>query len=191
MTRFALGSLACPMLAAATASVLCACGDAHTFKIRPDSWGDTQPLVDWNGTIVEMHHQMLPCDAGAPDECLRSFVGDHMEFEGLDVEGLKSDCSGDDEAAVAIDVQPRSIIFDFSNVENPGVFRRTDFDGYVIRDLTGLAPEIVVATVDRELSTLDLADHQLVVDGGTLRANFAGLAFDSTDLVKIDLAFAE
>ena len=191
MKRFAIGSFAWPMLAATVAAnVFCGCGDAHTFKLSPDSWGETQPLVDWNGTIVELHHQTLPCETSAP-ECLRSFVGDRVEFEGLDVKGLKSDCSQGVEAAVAIDVQPQSIIFDFSNVENPGAYRRTDFDGYVLRDLTGATPEIVVARVDRETSTLDLDDGQISIDGGTIRANFAGLAFDSTDLVKIDLVFAE
>ena len=189
MKKLAIGSLAWPMLAAA-ANVLCACGDAHTFKIRPDSWGETEPRVDWDGTIVEVHRQTLPCDAGTP-ECLRSFVGDQMEFEGLDVQGLKSDCTRGAGAAVAIDVQPRSIVFDFSNIESPGVFRQTDFDGYVVKDLTGVTPDIVAATVDREVSTVDLDDRQIIVDGGTLRANFAGLAFDNTDLVKIDLAFAE
>lgn len=56
---------------------------------------------------------------------------------------------------------------------------------------TGLTPEVVVATVDRELSTLDLDERHIIVDGRTLHANFAGLEFDSSDLVKIDLVFAD
>ena len=189
MERFTIGSFAWPMFAAA-ATVLCACGDADTFKISPASWGETQPLVDWNGTIVELHHQTLPCDGGAP-ECLRSFVGDHMEFEGLEVKGLKSDCSRGVEAAVAIDVQRRSIIFDFSNIDIPGAFQRTDFDGYVVGDFVGAAPPIVAARVDRESSTLEVDDSRIAIDGGKIRANFAGLAFDGADLLKIDLVFAE
>lgn len=190
MERFANRSFAWPMFAAAAAMVLCACGDVDTFKLRPASWGETQPLVDWNGTIVELHHQTLPCDVVAP-KCLRSFVGDHMEFEGLEVVALKSDCSRGAEAAVAIDVQPRSIIFDFSNIVDPGAFPQMDFDGYVVGDFLGAAPQIVGARVDREVSTLDLDDRDIVIDGGRIRANFAGLAFDVTDLVKIDLVFAE
>jgi len=189
MKRFAIASFAWPMLAA-VANVFCGCGDAHTFKLSPGSWGETQPLADWDGTIVELHRQTLPCETGAP-ECLRSFVGDQMEFEGLEVGGLKSDCSRGAAAAVAIDVQPRSIIFDFSNVESPGTFRQTDFDGYVVRDPTGVTPEIVVARVDREASTLDLEDAQITVEGSAIHANFAGLVFDSMDFVKIDLVFAE
>jgi hypothetical protein len=50
-------------------------------------------------------------------------------------------------------------------------------------------PEIVVARVRHEGSTLDLDDAQITVDGSTIRANFAGLAFDSIDFVKIDLVF--
>jgi len=190
MERFAIGSFAWPMLAAAAASALCACGDVDTFKLRTDSWGERQPLVDWNGTVVELHHETLPCDGGTP-ECLRSVVGDHIEFEELDVVALKSDCSRGAEAAVAIDVQPRSIVFDFSNIESRSAFQQTGFDGYVIRDFVGAAPLIVGARVDREASTVDLDDRRIEMDGGKIRMNFAGLALDSTHLVKIDLVFAE
>ena len=189
MKRFAIGSFACPMLAAA-ATVLCACGDAHTFKLGPGSWGETQPLEDWNGTIIELIHETLPCDTGSA-EGIRSIVGNHLEFEGLDVKGLKSECARDSEAAIAIDVQARSIIYDFANIESAGAFRPADFNGYVFRELTGAAPEVVGARLDHEVSTLDLGDDDVVFDGETIRVNFEGLAFDDTGFVKIDLVFAD
>jgi hypothetical protein len=178
------------MVAVAAASVFSACGDVDAFKLRSDSWGETQPLVDWNGTVVELHHQTLPCDIVA-SECLSSFVGEHMEFNGFDVKGLKSECSRGAEAAVAVDVQGRSIIFDFSNVDSPDVFRGADFNGYVVHEMLAAAPEILAAELDREVSTLDLEDEDIVIDGSTIRANFAGHSFDETDFVKIDLVFAE
>lgn len=177
------------MLAAA-ATVLCACGDAHTFKLGPGSWGETQPLEDWNGTIIELIHETLPCDSGSA-EGIRSIVGNHLEFEGLDVKGLKSECARDSEAAVAIDVQARSIIYDFANIESAGAFRPADFNGYVFRELTGAAPEVVDARLDHEVSTLHLGDEDVVFDGETIRVNFEGLAFDDTGFVKIDLVFAD
>ena len=189
MKRIAIGSFAWPMFAVALLSVLCACGDVDTYNVSPDRWGETRALVDWNGTIVELHHEMLPCETVA-SECLSSFVGEHMEFDGFDVKGLKADCSRGAEAAVAVDVQARSIFFDFSEVEGASVFRRGDFNGYVIREILGAAPEIVGASVDREVSTLDLDDRDIVIEGTRIRANFEGLAFDETDLVKIDLVFA-
>lgn len=72
-----------------------------------------------------------------------------------------------------------------------GVFTSADFDGYVIDVLAHSDREISSATVDRNLSNLDLDDDELIVDGHTLRANFAGLAFDETTFVKIDLLFAD
>lgn len=190
MKRIAIGPFACLMVAVAAASVLSACGDVDTFKLSPDSWGDTQPLVDWNGTLVELHHETLPCETVA-SECLSSFVGQHMEFEGLDVKSLKSECSRGAEAAIAVDVQARSIIFDFSNVDSSGVFRRSEFNGYVVHEMLGAAPEILVAQLDREVSTLDLDPQDIVIEGSTIRANFEGHAFDETDFVKIDLVFAK
>lgn len=190
MTRITIGSFAWPMVAVAAASVLSACGDVDTFKLSPDSWPETQPLADWNGTLIELHHETLPCETVA-SECLSSFVGQHMEFEGFDVKGLKSDCSRGAEAAVAVDVQGRSIIFDFSNVDRPGVFRRSEFNGYIVHEMLGAAPEILVAQLDPEVSTLELDPDDIVIEGSTIRANFEGHAFDETDFVKIDLVFAE
>ncbi len=190
MKRITIGSFAWPMLVVAVLSVLCACGDVDAYRINPHGWGETHALVDWNGTIVELHHQTLPCEIVA-SECLSSFVGDYLEFHGLDVKGLKNDCSPGAEAAVAVDVQARSIVFDFSNVESPSIFRGGDFNGYVLREILGAAPELLAAELDREVSTLDLGDDDIVVEGSTIRADFAGHSFDETDFVKIDLVFAE
>ena len=190
MKRITIGSFAWPMFVVAVLSVLSACGDVDAFKSHPDGWGETHALVDWNGTIVELHHETLPC-ATVASECLSSFVGDHMEFHGFEVGGLKSECSRGAEAAVAVDVQARSIVFDFSNIEGPSVFRRGDFNGYVIREILGAAPEIVEAQLDREVSTLDLDEQDIVIEGSMIRANFEGRAVDDTDFVKIDLVFAE
>ena len=190
MKRITIGSFAWPMFVFAVLSVLCACGDVDAYRANPDGWGETHALVDWNGTIVELHHETLPCETVA-SECLSAFVGDHMEFDGFDVKGLKDDCSRGVEAAVAVDVQARSIVFDFSNVGGPSVFRGGDFNGYVIQEILGAAPEVVAAQVDRAVSTLDLDDRDIILEGSTVRANFVGHAFDETDFVKIDLVFAE
>ena len=190
MTRTAIESFACLAAIAVAAFVLPACGDASAFKLRPDAWGETQPLVDWKGVFVELHHETNPCDA-VPPECLRSFVGEHTEFEGLEVGSLKSGCAPGSEAAVEIDVRPRSIIFDFSNVENPGAFARADFNGFVINEVLQAAPAIRAVRVDRELSTLDLRDEDILVEGRKIRANFTGLSFEDTDFVKIDLLFED
>ena len=188
MTRFAFSHFASPMLAVvAAASLFGACGDAHTFNLRPGSWGETEPLADWQGAIVELVHVTTPCDEVS--QGLRALVADHMEFANCAVDAPKSLCSPGAEVAVAIDVQPRSIIYDFSNVADPGVFGHADFNGYVIADLLGGGPRIVAASIDREATTFDLDDEDIVVDGDSVHTNFEGLAFDAGDFVKIDLVF--
>ena len=146
-----------------------------------------QPLADWQGAIVELVHVTTPCNEVS--DGLRAFVADHMEFANCAVDAPKSLCSPGAEAAVAIDVQPHSIIYDFSNVADPGVFGRADFNGYVIADLLSAGPRIVAASIDREATTFDLDDNDIVVDGDSVRTNFEGLAFDAGDFVKIDLVF--
>jgi hypothetical protein len=187
MTRFAIGYSASPMLAVVAASLFGGCGDIDTFKLRPASSGEIEPLADWEGAIVELVHMTEPCNETAGG--LRALVGDHMEFANCAIGVPKSGCSPSAEAALAIDVQPRSIVYDFSNVEDSGVFRRTDFNGYVIANLFGIGPRIVAANIDREATTLDLDDDDIVVHDDSVHANFAGHAFDASDFVKIDLVF--
>lgn len=189
MFRFASCVLARPVLVVVAVGFSCGCGDAEVFKIRTDSWGETQPAADWAGTLVELVHETTPCDAAS--EGIRAFVGDHMEFENCAAASAKSACSSASSAAVAIDIQARNIVYDFSNVVSPGAFGRADFNGYVVSDLLGATPQIIEARLDREVTTLDLEDGDIVIDGTSIRANFEGLSFAHTDFVKIDLVFAE
>ena len=91
----------------------------------------------------------------------------------------------------AIDVQPRSIIYDFSNVDEAGAFAPAAFNGYVLVDVLRFAPSIAAARIDRERTTLGLDDRDIVIEDDSIHVNFAGLDFDDTDFVKIDLEFAD
>lgn len=189
MFRFISALVARPMLAVVVAGSFCGCGDVDTFKLRPDSWGELQPRDDWEGTIVELTHVTMPCEE--KPEGLRAFVGAHTEFENCAALATKSVCSVDASASVSIDVEARSIVFDFSNIVSPGEFGRADFNGYVIADLLRTTPALIGAKVDREMTTLELDDDDIVIDRGSVHANFAGLAFEDSDFVKVDLVFAE
>ena len=180
-----------PALAVAVAlGLVTACGDVDTFKIRTSGWGETEPLVDWNGTLVQLVRATMPC-ASQNSEGMIVPVGTHMEFPGERVAALKSSCSVDVEAEVSIDVEGRSIIYDFSSVTAAGVFTATNFNGYVFTDMARSAPEIVGATIDQSVSTLQLDDDALQAEGRVVRANFEGVLFDETSFLKIDLLFAE
>ena len=188
MTRFATVSLSCAIGTAL--NLLSACGDVDIYKIRTSGWGETEPRTDLDGAVVQMVRVIVPCESGASNQ-LFALVGAQMEFPGQSVAAAKSSCSHTPEAAVDIDVEGRSIIYDFSNVVGPGEFASAEFNGYVFIDLSESGPEILSATVDRRVTTLELQDQDLVVDGHTVRANFSGLPFDQIDFVKIDLVFAD
>lgn len=189
MIKSAIRSFVWSALAAALgATAFYGCGDLHTYKLDPGSLGDAEPAEDWNGTIVELVQMMAPCDS--VPEGLRAWVGDQMEFHNCAVEAPWSSCAASSRVAVAVDVQPRAIIYDFSNIESAGRFERAGFTGYVIADIIGASPGILEARIDREVTTLDLEDEDIVVDGNSVRMNFEGLRFEDTDFVKIDLVFA-
>ena len=192
MKRFGALSLGQPVFAVvATLSLVAACGDAHTYKIRTDSWGESEPPTDWNGTFVKLVRATTPCDSEENDELIVPVCA-QVEFPGEELATLKSSCSGSTEAEVSIDVvEGRSIIYDFSSVTKAGAFKAANFNGYVFTELLDTAPELVGARVDRGVSTLELDDDALSVDGHVLRANFEGISFDHTSFVKIDLVFAK
>jgi hypothetical protein len=164
------------------------CGDVDTFKIRSSQSGHRATLTSWNGTVVRLIRTTTPCDSQA-NEGLIVPVGTPMEFPGEHVAKLKSACSGGSEAEVSIDVEARSVIFDFSSVTRAGAFTAANFNGYVLTDIADAAPELLGATIDRGASTLELADDAVQAEGRVVRANFEGIRFDDTGFVKIDLLF--
>jgi len=178
------------LAAVAALGLVAACGDVDSFKFRSSGWGDTEPLVDWNGTLVQLVRVTVPC-AAQDSEGLIVPVSTHMEFPGERVATLKASCSVGVEAEVSIDIEGRSIIYDFSSVTAAGVFTAAKFNGYVFTDIASSAPEIVGATIDRGVSTLQLDEDALQAEGRVVRANFEGVSFEETDFLKIDLVFAE
>lgn len=188
-TTLAFGRIAQQGLLSALA-LISACGGFDTYDFRTGPSSETEPLTDLNGALVRLVRSTAPCGGDeAPDELI-AFVGDRMEFPGEHVAALKSSCGR--ASAVSIDVEGRSIIYDFSHVASPGSFSSAEFDGYVLTDVWGSAPEIQSATIDRDMSTLGLDNGDLVVvDGHTLHINFRGRSFDNSTFIKIDLVLEE
>lgn len=177
------------LLAVAALGLASGCGDVEAFNFRTGPIDPAEPLTDLNGALVQLVRVTEPCDSEDADP-LFALVSDAMEFSGERVVELKSSCSDGAEVAVSIDLQARSIIYDFSSVASPGIFAPADFNGYLF--ICGATtPELQGATVDRTVTTLDLDDADLAVDGHTLMVNFENLSFDERGFVKIDLAIAE
>ena len=192
MKMFGARSLAWPTcIVVASFTLVTACGDVDTYKIRTSSWGETEAHTNWDWTYVQLVRATTPCDSEVQEELIVLACAD-VEFPGEHLAKLKSSCSAGTEAEVTIDIiDGQSIIYDFSSVTTKGTFTSASFNGYVFTELLGVAPELVSATVDGEVSTLELDDDALRVDGHALRVNFEGIQFDDAAFVKIDLVFAD
>lgn len=88
---------------------------------------------------------------------------------------------------VEVYVQPTSVIFDFSNVSEPGTFADLDFEGFVVEIAAEADSPILLAAVDVRQTTLAFDADQVTHDSGHLEVNFAGTSYDSDSFVKIDL----
>ncbi len=175
----------------ASLSLVTACGDVDTYKFRNSPWGESEPYKNWDFTYLQLVRATTPCDSEAQEELIVLTCAE-VEFPGEHLAKLNSSCSAGTEAEVTIDIiDGQSIIYDFSSVTAKGTFTSASFNGYVFTELLGVAPELVSATVDGEVSTLELDDDALRVDGHALRVNFEGIPFDDAAFVKIDLVFAD
>ena len=117
-------------------------------------------------------------------------VGNQMEFSADQVRTLDAPCAESPSPGVEIHVEHASLIFDFSNVANPGRFPAADFEGYVIDILPGEgSAHLVRATVDPEANSLGMEDDDLRFDFDRLEVNFEDIAYDERGFVKINLWF--
>lgn len=189
MKKFSCSSIGWLVFSTVSLASISACGDIDTFRISPGGWGDTAAPTSWEGTLLHLIRATPSCDLETSQKLI-SLVGDHMEFSSEDVAGLKSACSNGPEAEVSIDVEGRSIVYDFSHVVGPRKFAAGGFNGYIFADALAAAPEVLRATVDRDATTLDLDDSAFRVDGHVVLVNFEGIEFDESTFIKLDLTFA-
>jgi hypothetical protein len=96
-------------------------------------------------------------------------------------------CAKHIDPAVEIYIDGHSLIFDFSNVVEPGTFPDDDFEGYMLEVAPHADSPILAAVVDPGATTLDLDMSNLAHDRGHLEVNFAGVAYGPGDFLKIDL----
>lgn len=165
------------------------CGDAYTFGIRTSDWDDSadgSPLSTLNGAIVELEHVSSRCDDGVSDG-LMARVGSDIEFPGESVVEIEPPCVNGRAVQLDVDVEGRSIVYDFCNVEGAGRFPEAEFEGFVVTDAFHLVAPIRGVTIDRDKSTMNMSDAAISFDEHTVRVNLAGLEYDDTCRVKLDL----
>ena len=86
---------------------------------------------------------------------------------------------------VEIDAEGGSIIFDFSNVAEPGVLSTIDGDGF---ELDG---KVLGMSIDTELTDADSDALVLRSHRNGITVHFDDLPYDDTTFIKIDVRFAD
>ncbi len=174
-------------------TALVGCGDSHTFKINsghidPSSVAAVGAAID--GAEVRLSRYSTGCDAGTA-EPLVAKVGDGVGFTADQVKTLASPCLEAPSPGIEIQVEGRSVIFDFANIEQSGVFPEAEFEGFIL-DLAEATETsfLMFAIIDRQLTNVDLEPDDLFSDYDHLEVNFAGAEYDANSFVKIDLFFA-
>lgn len=153
------------LLAAASLAGLSGCGEAGLFsraELATYAHAKLGSEISPNELVVE--YRSTRCDAYAEVACPRS------ETPNVDVF-----------------VNPRSIIFDFSNIEEARAIADTHFEGFVFERESGPRNPILFASIDSEVTTVDLDPQSITFGDDYLELNLAGVALDPDGLIKVDL----
>lgn len=175
--------------AVAVVFIAAKCGDLDAFKISPSDWDDSadrSPLSTLDGAIVQLEHMSSRCDDGVSDGLI-ALVGPDMEFPGESVVEIEPPCVDGRAVQLDVDVEGRSIVYDFCNVAAAGTFPQAEFEGFVVTDTLHLVAPIRSVTIDRDKSTMNMSDAAISFDEHTVWVNLAGLEYDETCRVKLDL----
>ncbi|MDH3201428.1 MAG: hypothetical protein OEM15_11105 [Myxococcales bacterium] len=149
------------------------------------------PARGLEGAQVKLIRYSTQCGLVEP-QGLVAEVGDGLEYSSEIVKELDLTCSDVPNPSVEVHIDDRAVMFDFSNVTGPGWFPAGEFEGYILDIVhTEDSPFLVAAVVDREVSTLDIDDRDLINDLDRLEVNLQGLQFDSNSFLKLDLYFLE
>ena len=148
---------------------------------------DPDAVATLEGNQVELIRHSTSCDS-ADSEGLIVEVGPGLEYPADAVSGLKANCSLAAEPGVEVHIEDHAIVFDFSNITEPGSFADGEFEGYIVNIVnTGDAPLLAAAAVDWQETTMDVVQDDLSYDFEGVTINLANRAFDSNSLLKVDL----
>jgi hypothetical protein len=149
---------------------------------------DESALASMEGVRVELIRHSTGCSSGE-SEGLIVKVGPGCEYPADAVRALKSNCSVAPHPGVEVHVDGSTVMFDFSNVVEPGRFPDGEFEGYILDIVrTADAPFLIGALMDGQMTTPDVVQGDLSVDLDRLAVNLAGLTFDSNSFLKVDLS---
>ncbi len=148
---------------------------------------DPSLVATMEGVRVELIRHSTGCDA-AESQGLIVEVGPWLEYPAEVVSKLKANCALAHSPGVEVHVEDSAVVFDFSNVEEPGRFPDGEFEGYILELVRSAdAPFLVAALVDSKMSTLGIFQDDLSFDEDRLEINLAGHSFESSSVLKINL----
>jgi hypothetical protein len=143
-----------------------------------------------DGVQVELFQQSTNCKS-TESEGLIVQVGPGVEYPADVVRQLEANCSSAPHPGVEVHIEDHAIVFDFSNVAEPGRFTDAEFEGYILKIVhTADAPILVAATMDWQMTTIEVFEDDLSYDIEGVAINLAGRTFDSHSFLKVDLIVA-
>lgn len=144
---------------------LCGCGDRGMFS-RGEMKGFSEMKLgsEIDSADVTVGHRSTRCGDNAAMPCPKGMAPD-----------------------VEVYVEPTSVIFDFSNVSEPGRFADVDFEGYVVEIAAGANRPIMFAVIDTRATNLEFVADAVTHDRGHVDVNLAGVSYDADSFIKIDL----
>lgn len=152
---------------------------------------DPSAVVSMEGVRVELIRHSTSCGS-TESEGLIAEVGPWVEYSAEAVSALKANCDLAPRPGVEVHVDGNAVVFDFSNVAEPGRFPVGELEGYILDMVrTADAPVLIAALVDPEMTTLDVVQNDLSFDRDRLVVNLAGRDFDSSSFLRIDLYLDE
>ena len=172
--------------------VVSGCGDYPSgSSVEFDEVAPRSTLIELEGRTVYLRRRSTRCGSPASNPLVAD-VGAGVEFPASQTSGLESPCGQAPNPGIEISVDGQSLIFDFSNVDQPGVFPQAEFEGYELGFARRCGDAVLAAvSVDAEQSTVSAADLGLSHHYDRVRVDFERLAYDHTSFVKLDLQLVD
>lgn len=175
-----------------TLGLFAGCGDypidSSTESVDIEPRGSSVGLL---GRTVYLRRRSSSCGASVSNPLVAE-VGAGVEYTSEQTRGLGSPCSGAPSPAVEISVEGQSLIFDFSDVDQAGVFPEAEFEGYELA-FARRCGDIVLGgvSVDTQHSTMAASEVRASHHYDRVDVDFQGTGYDHTSFLKIDLELVD
>ena len=179
-----------------TLGLFAGCGDypidSSTESVDIEPRGSSVGLL---GRTVYLRRRSSSCGASVSNPLVAE-VGAGVEYTSEQTRGLGSPCSGAPSPAVEVSVDGQSLIFDFSSVEEAGVFPKAEFEGYELAFARRFGepevhPIVEGVSVGTQHSTMAASEVRASHHYDRVDVDFQGTGYDHTSFLKIDLELVD